>query len=500
MTPPRTRSIRKWLAGLLLGLALLAGLGAWYMQGAQIRGVGEELSERGESIAIRDFIPPAIPDEENFFGDPLWLELTNPALKASAPGAAEKETRLLDRMVPELTAEEIAALQSAWPLVPWPAEDFQNKRPALLNRVWTKFPKTASPEERRQWAGFTLAVLQPVAPLFAKLRELGRRPQARFPVEYERGMSLIVPHIPYLLMQAQLLSSRAKAEIYQQNGGAALEDIELMLRLADALKTEPSLISFLARAAILRIALAVFHVGLESHVWSNDQLLAFEKRLHGLSSLADFPLAVRGDRALLNQTMGKTFAAMHRPRAAPSPAPLFDLGDTVRRNVVAPMLSMANMRDLAAYNRQTQIWVDALETKKPGEWPTQMKSPVELAKIQDPDFWKAYRPVLGSYRSVLDSEAVAIELEARILQARLASALERYWLRQGDYPATLQALVPEFLPDIPVDLTDPQPMKYRLLDPQKYLLYSIGFNRVDEGGTVKTKREEGDWVWGQWKP
>lgn len=59
-------------------------------------------------------------------------------------------------------------------------------------------------------------------------------------------------------------------------------------------------------------------------------------------------------------------------------------------------------------------------------------------------------------------------------------ALERWRLRHGQYPETLDALVPEILPTVPMDPWSEHPMGYRRLDPSAdlmhlpYMLYSHG--------------------------
>jgi hypothetical protein len=76
-------------------------------------------------------------------------------------------------------------------------------------------------------------------------------------------------------------------------------------------------------------------------------------------------------------------------------------------------------------------------------------------------------------------------------------------MANGNYPTTLDALSPKFLEKIPLDVCTGQPMKYRRIDDGKFLLYSVGWNEKDDGGTVvmdkqKTHIEDlsqGDWVW-----
>jgi hypothetical protein len=79
--------------------------------------------------------------------------------------------------------------------------------------------------------------------------------------------------------------------------------------------------------------------------------------------------------------------------------------------------------------------------------------------------------------------------------------LERFRQIDGEYPATLDALVPSFIEKLPHDIIGGQPLHYRRTDDGKFLLYSVGWDEVDEGGKVALNRDgaedrtRGDWVW-----
>jgi hypothetical protein len=64
----------------------------------------------------------------------------------------------------------------------------------------------------------------------------------------------------------------------------------------------------------------------------------------------------------------------------------------------------------------------------------------------------------------------------------VAIALELHRRRHGDWPATLDELVPHLLPAVPPDRFDGQPMRYVLADGHP-VVYSVGTDRVDRGGT-----------------
>ena len=85
-----------------------------------------------------------------------------------------------------------------------------------------------------------------------------------------------------------------------------------------------------------------------------------------------------------------------------------------------------------------------------------------------------------------------------------ALALHRHKLRHGKFPENLAALMPEFLPEVPRDFIDGQPLRYRPLPDGQFLLYSIGQDAVDNGGdpspdpknpTWRSWNLCRDWVW-----
>lgn len=85
--------------------------------------------------------------------------------------------------------------------------------------------------------------------------------------------------------------------------------------------------------------------------------------------------------------------------------------------------------------------------------------------------------------------------EACLRLARTACALELYRLRHGHYPESLERLVPDFLHEPPSDPMVEGLLRYRQPGPGKFVLYSVGANRIDGGGVSGPTLREGDWVW-----
>lgn len=71
------------------------------------------------------------------------------------------------------------------------------------------------------------------------------------------------------------------------------------------------------------------------------------------------------------------------------------------------------------------------------------------------------------------------------LEAGIASlALAEFHRSHGHYPEKLEELVPKFLHHVPIDYGDRKALRYRRLDHDEYLLYSIGVDGKDDGGRI----------------
>jgi len=65
---------------------------------------------------------------------------------------------------------------------------------------------------------------------------------------------------------------------------------------------------------------------------------------------------------------------------------------------------------------------------------------------------------------------------------RLVVALNRYEMRNGKLPEALEQLVPEYIDSVPRDPYDGKPFRY---DRNKEIVYSVGKNLKDEGGSIE---------------
>lgn len=111
--------------------------------------------------------------------------------------------------------------------------------------------------------------------------------------------------------------------------------------------------------------------------------------------------------------------------------------------------------------------------------------------------WKRMRYLISSL--ALPSLTTANDkFASTIAQQHLlktAIALKRYQLAHKAWPDSLDQLVPSYLPSVPLDPIDGQPLRYKKSthEADGYTLYSIGVNGIDDGGdgTEMKPREKG---------
>ena len=192
---------------------------------------------------------------------------------------------------------------------------------------------------------------------------------------------------------------------------------------------------------------------------------------------------------------------------------------------------------LASAEDSDRFWVRLFRIVYPIGWLYQDKVWIYRFYERRPDVSKALDPANqqqwhSELRRAIDPALlimVAPRLQATFQQAAqgvlyfqtacqegsVACALERCRLAQGQYPASLDALVPTWLKEVPVDLlaVGGAPLKYRRKADGGFVLYSVGLNRVDDQGkpgsldkdwrgvqSDSPRLDEGDWVWGQPAP
>ena len=504
---------------------------------------------RGEQLDPAALVPPLVPDDENFASTPFLAPLfdfvpgtqqprdTNAFAHVNA--LAPNYEAASSRVRPAKAARSNSWVTASTDLPAWytaflkgtnaaESEDDATKafraryglapRPTSATAVQPPTihpPAPTNAPTRAEAAAGVLAGLAETEPVLEELRAASRRPHSRFNLRYDVDdpASILLPHLSTLKHVCQVLQLRASAELALGRTDQALEDVSLIFRVTDAIRDEPILISQLVRLGELQIGLQPLAEGLARHQWSEPQLRAFEERLRQFDFLADARHALQGERVFF----GGAFI------------------DYVRRSPHRWSL-LDNMGSVTGEAKDTQYsWQSALLAATPRGWYylekvnySRMFQDYLLPVIDVPGHWvspDACRRFDEHLAGILNNPAPVVVLRhqffsgfllpalSRAIQkcafgqtgadaAALACALERYRLAHGEFPESLGALMPEITSQLPHDVINGQPLKYRRTADGQYLLYSVGWNESDDGGVVGlTKSGEGidqkagDWVW-----
>jgi hypothetical protein len=521
----------------LFGLACFATLIALFYAEEDWRGKHDwekykrEWEAKGERFDWQSIVPPPVPDDQNFAFSPVWIAeekynfLYEPK-RAEAWYGNQIYSEQVSKIVSQLPVSVSGLVGTNWwshrglpnapevtgnwttahvtDLKPWQSyyRDLGKNYPA------TEIPVTPQPQTPAQ---DVLLALSKFDPVIEQLRQDSARPDSRFPIQYDDADkdAILLPHLAAEHRYAQVLQLRAIAELKNGENEKALDDVKLMMRLTDASRTEPFLICQLVRIGILNLTLQPIWEGLAEHKWSDAQLSDLDSELAKLDFLAAYKLSIRGERAL------KVGEVDYLQRA---------------HNKVHEFSAISGERDNSQINFSTVALVFG-----PSGWYDQNK--IRFCRF----FTRWYLPIVDDERKLVFPNAVksadaAFEPEVNhrtpenVLEtwwlpdlsnavkkfahaqsstelARVAIALERYRLAHGNFPDSLDTLVPQFIEKIPHDVIGGQPLHYRRTDDGQFVLYfvlySVGWNATDDGGVVVFKKgstpdvdiSEGDWVW-----
>jgi hypothetical protein len=255
-----------------------------------------------------------------------------------------------------------------------------------------------------------------------------------------------------------------------------------------ALKNEPTLISGLVRQSLLGILLPGIGAGLRDRAWAETELRQLESDLAAIRVWDDYRLALDSERGSLNSICETLVTSSRSERA--KMATSYGITPNSTPVILVELIPTSVIRDnqlrLNQYLEEMGARIDAthrtldLDGKTPSS-PEFISGSIEqyyyfLARLTG--------PVYGGI------EERYIRVQTLLDEARLACALERFRLKQGAYPATLEELTPGFVAEVPSDIYAHAPYRYERTDAGSFRLYSVGKDRHDDGGQIDPKLSE----------
>ena len=192
------------------------------------------------------------------------------------------------------------------------------------------------------------------------------------------------------------------------------------------------------------------------------------------------------ERGLVGETLAMFYAARRLDEIRPG-----QLEWAIRVKSAAGLLEM----DAIYYVDVMQQYIVAQQKPFPRRIEMCRHLDSKLEQAFDRPMWRWAHPLALMILPTGLNGSVLMEAEtvARSRLALTALALERFRIGKGRLPANLLALVPTYIEEVPADPFGGQPVRYRIERPG-YVLYSIGRNEADDGGTETEDEETGDIV------
>jgi hypothetical protein len=395
-------------------------------------------------------------------------------LKAIAARGEPVDSLALNQSYQHVPDSENAALM-------WLGAASEMTAEAVDYRSWNKFKLpdrgAAAPEAQIVFARGILASNQTA---LATCRRASGLPRTRYPIDLTLGMNTLLPHLSRINRLSKLLRAEAFLAVENQEPGRAVDAIETLLALGRSLSLEPAVASQNVSRDADTLAFRTTEYAINRLRLTGQQLqrlIAAFARSEDTNSLYRSLLGERAAFVTAAKDPQGTIGAMGGPGITPSPF------EEALQSSVWRIIQWTGF-----FERDFAFGVDALTTNvaraqlpDPQRFASRTNWPVIEARAQN-GFYLLSRMFLPPQVRLIERDT---EHRAHARVAQTALAIERYRLsHDGASPENLNALIPAFLPAVPVDPFDGQPLRFQRRH-SGYVVYSIGIDAKDDGGAER---------------
>jgi len=408
-------------------------VGAWFISSQFSQHGAEEDLER-ELALIRQRGEPVTPEELEDFCRP------DPSETDVAPLFAEA-TSLLAKPEFKSDAEGIVFVGLKAPEPAWPGEEWREKGAA--KDLLAKY-------------GSQLEQLHAAAELDG---------MAYHRIDFHRGIAASLEHLEGWRAAARLLCLEALVAAHEDRPHDAARAICAVYAMTNSLQREPVLVSQTTRVGLQWIAHLRMEKLLPRVAFASEDLRALQEELRKSDFHASLKQALLGERVLILVVFSDPGAFVEGSQRTPIPdAP-------IQRSVDA-MLFLQFMEGMIA--AVDEPWPEVRRHFREAD---------QQVRIRASGFPGNLRYTLTAlFLPSFDSSVVVFaRAEAARLVLDAAIAAELFRRDNGDFAENLQQLVPAYLPALPVDPFDWQPLRYRKTG-EATTIYSIGEDECDDGG------------------
>lgn len=307
---------------------------------------------------------------------------------------------------------------------------------------------------------------------------------SHYPIDFEEGIGADTPWLADVRKHAFLLALEGSVACERSDPNQALASVQAMLALARS-DNAPLLIHHLVSIAVEAMAYRSIEYTINRIALTDEQLQTLSGWVASTCNGDGQKQAMIGERCFGVDAFHGSMKQL---------AGLLNSSGKLMTLIMIPRKILGfHDRDLLGYVNLMQDNIESA-TLPPGEQLARSQSLEEapFGPKRQGLFSKILMPALQRI-FILEIRRVARQ---RAVQAGLA--IERYRLAEGGMPLALSDLVPTYLDAVPLDPFSGEALKYRLREKAGYVVYSVGEDRTDDGGTEHDERkrnEKNEVVW-----
>ncbi len=318
--------------------------------------------------------------------------------------------------------------------------------------------------------------------LFTELLTLRDKPGGRFDLKKDTGkgvLSMILPELTHVRAAAKLARLDGMLRLIDGDTAGAADAVHLQIAISATLNEHPSLIGRLVQVAVQALAVKTVEDTLRVGELDVATLNRLTTTLAGSLGRSPMKWALWGERAFFVGTCDELAAGKI------SPSQLMSIDGGGGEGVVLPFLPAMFVRHNQACGVEMYSWlVDAVDD------PVALIQAAQRIEVEAPKLPVTQALVRVMLPSLIRAVILNVRLQAELRCAIAALAAERFRLKSGRLPTSLDELVPEFLGEVPVDPFDGKAMRFAIID-EGIVIYSVNENLIDDGGqVVRRKRKQ----------
>jgi hypothetical protein len=290
-----------------------------------------------------------------------------------------------------------------------------------------------------------------------------------------------------LLKLMQFTVDRARLHLVAGHSDFAAQDLKTAMEIRSRLAgPKSSFIAFVCAVFGERdIARAVWE-GVARRAWSEPQLADFQSQLEKVNFRRALHEAAPTEWIYMKAVLEELPAGYLEGREWEEIGP--DFFEAGKNRDTAEMKRLA----VEAWDKAKPLGLKMRETvqdmSRMREWYLRFQRSHRIPEISDFNEWDFFESTKGLTHAIR-----AVQTQRDLLMCGIA--LERYRLRYGRFSERLDQLVPEFLPEVPKDICDGQPLRYQLLPDGAPHVWSLWPSGKDEGGMPNDSQKKGNAVW-----